>query len=316
MLIKDFSTFDEFYYFEEKLFNINPYWKKFIDYITSVYKSEEIRRVLNLPIDKFVQLSRSDSELAKLTRSLIVILAHVPVILSIKNLTDNKNLKQYQEYIKNHPELVQQAEQEVVTATKSVPEQKLSNNNSDINKEVDYGIFNNYKDYIKKVIYYETSGTYVPRKKYWDVNAFRNGYGTFWNEKDPVKLTDQQATKKLIDELTEQSKLVDSILKINKNIKVNSFSEKIPLIDIAFNAGIGTLKKMVKNSNSYKQLLKNSVTGAYERSGKVFILQKGLLKRRLDMIDPKFSNLPEEEKESKINSLYDKMDKTKQLTKK
>lgn len=321
MEIKEISTFEQFYYLEEKIFNLNPKWKKFVDDLISTYSKEQIKKVLKLPIDKFLQLNYSDSKLAKLTRILIVILAHVPVVLGIKGFMDNKEYIRYREYIKAHPEVVKDAENQIQN-TETTQSTDLTKNTDSVNatkqliSDINYGPFSNYKDYIQKVKFYETGGSFIPRKKYWDVNAYRNGYGTFWDKSDPVVLTDAQATQKLIDELIEQSKLVDSVLKQNKNITINSFKQKLPLIDIAFNAGIGTLSKMVKNSNSYKQLLKNSISGAYERSGNVFVLQKGLLKRRLDMIDSNFSNLSEQDKQKTIDSIYDKLDKTKPVTKK
>lgn len=233
------------------------------------------------------------------------------------------NLKKESE--KPIPDLPQEIQQKVERIEQDIKQAEIDNSFQKKQEEVkiaktikepNLDIFKDYENYLNRVIYYETGGTGNPRKKYWDVDAWRNGYGTFWKEGDgDVPLPKFVAMERLIAELKENKRLVEHFLKPYPQFQNLSLKQKLPLIDLAFNAGIKSVKDCLETTGKggYDRLIKNTISASYSKEGKVKKLQRGLLKRRIDMANPLFASLSPEDQDKAIDDKYAKLDKVKPL---
>lgn len=298
MIIEENLTFEQYYVLQEGfsdiLKKIKSYGVKTVDLLKAIndFHTKGIKEI-------FFTTDRKTAAAARIVfimaYSLLAIKGGMEFndVVNIKN--DNEKVKMVSEFLVKHPEqqekildAVQKELEKQINSTGETnpPKEELSSLKSDVSKQIDLGGYP--VEFINKVKYYESGG--VPRKKYWDVNAFRSGYGTYWNASQPIQMSDKEATAVLISELKQKETLVRKILS-----KYNLSREQLlPFIDIAFNAGEGAIINAEKTTeleaykkginNPYKLLVKNAINSAYVKfNSDTKKLNKQILKRRLDM---------------------------------
>lgn len=323
MQAKKIPSFSNFYYLEEGVIS------NYLNSLKSI-SSNVLKHLLSVSKKTLVHIATSPHPMWRVAAIIIGIWFHVLVAKGVIQFKEIQEYRRFQEkpveYFVEHPEEIKKLEDASLLdkIKENIKIEPASNNiqqTKELEKEVsdyiDLGPFTKHKDFISKIKYYETGGTGVPRKKYWDYNAYRDGYGTFWKESNPEQMTDAQATKILIEELLQHIKETDYMLKTCPWIKAPDLNSKLPLIDICFNAGIKTLLTIARNSKDYNSLIKNSISSAYTKEGDKMKLNRGLVKRRLDMANMyDLSNMKEEDANKVINKYASNMDKSKPVKKK
>jgi GH24 family phage-related lysozyme (muramidase) len=322
MQAKKIPSFSNFYYLEEGVIS------NYINSLKSI-SSNVVKHLLSVSKQTLVHIATSPHPMWRVAAIIIGIWFHVLVAKGIIQFKEIQEYRRFQEkpveYFVENPEEIKKLEDpslldKIKENVKIEPASSNIEQTKELEKEVsdyiDLGPFAKHNDFLSKIKYYETGGTGVPRKKYWDYNAHRDGYGTFWKEGNPEQMTDAQATKILIEELKTHIKETDYMLKTCPWIKVTDFSQKLPLIDICFNAGIKTLLDIARTSKNYNSLIKNSISSAYTKEGDKMKLNRGLVKRRLDMANMyDLSNMKEEDANKVINKYASTMDKSKPVKK-